>query len=60
MRSDDIEIKKINEFVNLKDKQVLEIGCGDGRLSSFLAQKAGNLTSIDIDEVSLEEAMRKV
>jgi len=60
MQSDDIEFKKINEFVNLRDKQVLEIGCGDGRISSFLAQKSGYLTAIDIDEVSLEKARRTV
>lgn len=60
MQSDDIELKKISEFTNLSNKQVLEIGCGSGRLSSFLAQKAGSLIAIDIDEVSLEEARSKV
>jgi cyclopropane fatty-acyl-phospholipid synthase-like methyltransferase len=29
--------------VSLKDKRVLEVGCGDGRLSSFLVQKVGTL-----------------
>ena len=60
MQSDDIELKKIDAFVNLRDKRVLEVGCGNGRLSSFLVQKAGNLTAIDIDETCLEEARRTV
>jgi ubiquinone/menaquinone biosynthesis C-methylase UbiE len=60
MQSDDIELKKIDGFVNLKGKRVLEIGCGDGRLSSFLCQKAGSLIAIDIDEKRLEDARPKV
>lgn len=60
MQSNDIEFKKIDEFVNLRDKHVLEIGCGDGRITSFLVQKAGNLTAIDIDEVCIEEARQTV
>jgi len=60
MQSTDTEFKKIDAFVNLKGLNVLEIGCGDGRLSAFLAQKAGNLTAIDIDEAGLEEARRTV
>jgi ubiquinone/menaquinone biosynthesis C-methylase UbiE len=60
MQSDDIEYKKIDAFVSLKDKRVLEVGCGDGRLSSFLVQKVGILIAIDIDETRLEEARRAV
>jgi ubiquinone/menaquinone biosynthesis C-methylase UbiE len=60
MQSDDIEYKKIDAFVSLKDKRVLEVGCGDGRLSSFLVQKVGTLIAIDIDETRLEEARRAV
>jgi len=59
MQSDDIELKKIDTFVNLKNKRVLEIGCGNGRLSSFLVQKAGNLTAIDIDETHYFSANRR-
>lgn len=60
MQPDNIELIKIDEFVNLRDKRVLEVGCGSGRLSSFLVQKAGNLTAIDIDETCLKEARRTV
>ena len=60
MHSDDIEYKKIDAFVSLKDKSVLEVGCGNGRLSSFLVQKVGTLIAIDIEETRLEEARRAV
>jgi ubiquinone/menaquinone biosynthesis C-methylase UbiE len=60
MQSDDIELAKIDTFVNLKGKRVLEVGCGDGRLSSFLVRKTGQLIAIDIDEKRLEKARRTV
>jgi ubiquinone/menaquinone biosynthesis C-methylase UbiE len=60
VQSDDIEYRKINSFVILKDKRVLEVGCGNGRLSSFLVQKVGTLIAIDIDETRIEEARRAV
>jgi ubiquinone/menaquinone biosynthesis C-methylase UbiE len=60
MQPDDIELKKIDEFINVRDKRVLEVGCGNGRLTSFLVQKSGNLTAIDIDETQLEEARHTV
>jgi ubiquinone/menaquinone biosynthesis C-methylase UbiE len=58
MQSDEIELRKIEAFVNLEGKRVLEVGCGDGRLSSFLVQKVGSLTAVDIDESRLEDARR--
>ena len=43
MQTDDIELEKIDTFVNLENKRILEVGCGEGRLSGFLARKAGQL-----------------
>ena len=60
MQSNDIELEKIDEFADLRNKRVLEVGCGDGRLSSFLAQKTVNLTAIDIDQTRLEDARRMI
>lgn len=54
------ELKKIEEFSDLKDKEVLEIGCGDGRVSGFLAGKAKKLTAIDPNEKDIEKAKSKV
>jgi len=60
MQHDDVELGKIEDFVNLKGKHVLEIGCGDGRLSSFLAQDAENLVAVDPDEERIEAARQAV
>ena len=60
MESHDIELRKIDAFVDLRNKRVLEVGCGNGRLSSFLFKKAKSLTAIDIDQTQLEDARRMI
>ena len=55
-----IELKKIEELSELKDKEVLEIGCGDGRISSLLVKKVKKLTAIDPDEESIKKAKLKI
>jgi len=57
---DDIELIKIDEFITLESKKVLEVGCGDGRLSSFIASKTKDLIAIDPDEVRIEAAKNSV
>ncbi len=39
---------------------MLEIGCGDGRLSSLLANKVKRLTAIDPDKAMIDLARRKI
>ena len=53
------ECKKIEEIASLSGKDVLEIGCGDGKITAFLVNKARNLTAIDPDEKALEKARKK-
>jgi len=36
---DGITVSKILQFADLRDKEVLEIGCGDGRITSQLVEK---------------------
>lgn len=49
---------KIEEFIQLNGKSVLEIGCGDGRLTAHLARKGCSITAIDPDKSSIEAARR--
>ena len=47
---------KIIKYADLKNKKVLEIGCGNGRISSFLAKQPKLLVAIDPDEKKIEQA----
>jgi len=54
------DLPKIEEFVQLHAKTLLEIGCGYGRLTALLAGKAEAITAIDPDENSIEAARRNI
>lgn len=41
------EPRALFEFADFKDKNVLEIGCGDGRLTWHYADKAAHVTAIE-------------
>jgi len=60
MKSYSSDLPKIEEFIELSGKTLLEIGCGDGRLTALLAGKAHAITAIDPDERSIEAACRKI
>jgi len=60
MKSYSSDLPKIEEFIDLNGKRLLEIGCGDGRLTALLAGKAKAITAIDPDDSSLETARRKI
>jgi len=59
-QTDDIELNKLDEFVNLDGKHILEVGCGDGRLTAFLAQKADKVTAIDPEKNQIKAAKAAV
>jgi len=50
------EVEMIAQFVELQNQKVLEIGCGEGRISAMLANKTQQLIAIDPDEQSIEKA----
>jgi ubiquinone/menaquinone biosynthesis C-methylase UbiE len=53
-------VEKILQFVPLEEKRVLEIGCGNGRITSLLVGKAKKLIAIDPDAKSIIEAQEKI
>jgi len=53
---DCVTLSKILQFADLRDQEVLEIGCGDGRITSQLVGKAKRLVVIDPDEANIAEA----
>ncbi len=57
---DEIEKKCFFGFMNrIKNKKVLEIGCGTGYWTEFFVQKGFSVTAIDIAEKMLEKAEKK-
>jgi len=51
------ELATLNAMVELKDLKVLEVGCGDGRLTWRYAEKAAQVTAIDPDREAIEKAI---
>jgi 2-polyprenyl-3-methyl-5-hydroxy-6-metoxy-1,4-benzoquinol methylase len=50
------EPRALFEFADFSNKHVLEIGCGDGRLTWRYADKAAHVTAIDLFEGSITRA----
>ena len=53
---DGIEIATIRELVDVAAMRVLEIGCGDGRVTFGYAAEAAAVLAIDPDAELIEEA----
>jgi 2-polyprenyl-3-methyl-5-hydroxy-6-metoxy-1,4-benzoquinol methylase len=51
-----MELGLIERFVSLRRKHVLEVGCGDGRLTFQYAPIASSVLAIDPDRFSIDEA----
>ena len=53
---ENFEKKTINRLVNFKDKHVLEVGCGEGRLTFKYAASSERVTAFDADHDALRVA----
>jgi 2-polyprenyl-3-methyl-5-hydroxy-6-metoxy-1,4-benzoquinol methylase len=53
---DGFELRLIERCVSLRHKRVLEIGCGDGRLTLQYAAVASSVLAIDLDRLSIDAA----
>ena len=54
--SDQKIYEKIAKYTDLVNKNILEIGCGNGRISSLLSVESGSLIAIDPDEKMIRKA----
>jgi len=53
---DGVEIVTIKELVDLRDLRIVEIGCGDGRLTFECGREAASVLALDSDEDAIRKA----
>ncbi|MFW9788061.1 MAG: class I SAM-dependent methyltransferase [Candidatus Thorarchaeota archaeon] len=53
------DIRDISELVDIKDKSILELGCGTGRITFALADRVQELTAIDMNEKAIRNAQQR-
>jgi 2-polyprenyl-3-methyl-5-hydroxy-6-metoxy-1,4-benzoquinol methylase len=54
------EIRILHEFADIRGKDVVEVGCGDGRLTWRYAQPARSVLALDPDEARMREACEQM
>jgi ubiquinone/menaquinone biosynthesis C-methylase UbiE len=54
---DGVELRLIERFTTLRGRRILEVGCGDGRLTFQYAPTAGRVLAMDPDRPSIEDAL---
>jgi ubiquinone/menaquinone biosynthesis C-methylase UbiE len=53
-----MEVRLIERYVDLKGRRILEIGCGDGRLTRQIAPLASSVVAIEPDSAEIALARR--
>ena len=53
-----VETRIINDLVDFDGMRVLEVGCGDGRMTWRFAEKASSVIALDVNEEKIEAARR--
>jgi methylase of polypeptide subunit release factors len=51
-----IELRLIERFVSLSDREIIEIGCGEGRLTFQYATRARRVVALDVNAAEIERA----
>jgi 2-polyprenyl-3-methyl-5-hydroxy-6-metoxy-1,4-benzoquinol methylase len=54
---EDTETKALHDYADFSGKRVLEIGCGDGRLTWRYADRAASVVAIDPDADDIATAL---
>jgi ubiquinone/menaquinone biosynthesis C-methylase UbiE len=53
-----VETRVINDLVDFDGLRVLEVGCGDGRMTWRFAKKASSVLAVDVNDEKIETAKR--
>ncbi len=52
-----VSAKILQEFLDFTDKRILEIGCGEGRITRDIADRSSHITAIDPLEEDIQFAI---
>jgi len=55
---DGAEARALAEVIDFTGRRVLEVGCGDGRMTWLYAERATKVLGVDTDSESIAEARR--
>ena len=55
--ADEVEQRTIHDLTDFRDKDVVEIGCGDGRMTWLYAHDAKSVLAIDTEEEKITAAI---
>ena len=58
MDPEGVELAALDRLLPLSGKRLLEIGCGDGRLTRALAERAASVVAIDPNRRAIVKARR--
>ena len=58
--SSQIIYEKNIQYADIENKEILEIGCGDGRITNLISGKPEMLVAIDPDEEKIKEAKSNI
>jgi len=53
-----IEVRQIQRYAALQGRRILEVGCGDGRLTLQLAKQAASVFALDPDRRAVADARK--
>ena len=54
------EIAVLSRLASLSGQRVLDVGCGDGRMTMLIAEIAGSVVGIDPNADAIEQARKRV
>ncbi|MEX2623103.1 MAG: class I SAM-dependent methyltransferase [Acidimicrobiia bacterium] len=54
---EETEIRVIHELVDFSTKTVLEVGCGDGRMTWRYSERTASVLALDTNEEKIERAV---